>query len=149
MLFRHPAGPSEAVAKEFVLKTRKKSHGKVAKIISKYWERINMIKNITIILLFSSSLVIGQEQEVVEPKEVKEKISLHVPEIERLRLRNNILETEKLDQAIQSAVLKRDNLIKEINLAIDRLYLERNLDKTIIALNLETITFFKLNPEND
>jgi len=108
-----------------------------------------MIKNITIILLFSSSLVIGQEQEVVEPKEVKEKISLHVPEIERLRLRNNILETEKLDQAIQSAVLKRDNLIKEINLAIDRLYLERNLDKTIIALNLETITFFKLNPEND
>jgi hypothetical protein len=102
-----------------------------------------MIPKISLTLLgFFIGVFLVQAQELEDKK-----ISIEVSEIERLRLRNIILEAEKLQLELENIVIERAQLILQINTIIANLYSTREITQEEYGINLETIVFFKLEPQ--
>lgn len=74
-------------------------------------------------------------------------INLSIPELERLRFREKVLEIEKIELQLRPVMERRDNMIKEINNMIEQLYSEKKLDKLEYGLNIESVTFYKRTEE--
>jgi hypothetical protein len=93
--------------------------------------------------------LIAQEQETLTAGEVlpfpkEDEGPLEASKVQKLELRNKILEAENLTLEIEKAETRRDALINIINRDINNLYIELKRDPEKEGLNLETITFFTL-----
>jgi ABC-type phosphate transport system auxiliary subunit len=100
-----------------------------------------------LVLVFGLQLI-AQEQETLTVGEVlpfpKEEKALEASKIQKLELRNKILEVEKLTLEIEKSETRRDALISIINQDINDLYIELKRDPKKEGLDLKTVTFFSL-----